>query len=341
MKNILLILSSLGILNSFILIFYFAVTKKGNRTTNILFASLIFALTIRVWKSVLLAFSQNLHDFVLNFGLAGFLAIGPLFLLFVKSTIKKNYKLSIKDYLHILPSVIFASLWLVVIEIRNNNYLLWDFIYRSILLHYILYLYYSLKQINSCKEDKSLLIKQLNILLIFLLTIWFTYLLNAVSDFPYLSGALVYSGFVYFSLILFFNQGHIINVSSAKKYEKTGLKKEDNKYYLTVLLNLMNNEKLYKDNMISLSKLAGKMNTTTHIVSQVINDNFQKSFYELLSNYRIEEAKNMISDKSNKFHISEIAFEVGYNSLSAFNNAFKKETGKTPSQFKNEINNNE
>ncbi|GBD86798.1 hypothetical protein BMS3Abin03_00722 [bacterium BMS3Abin03] len=75
MHDILLILSALCFLNSFILIIYSLSTKRGKKITNILFAGLVFALTIRVWKSILLTFSENLHDFILNFGLSGFIAV--------------------------------------------------------------------------------------------------------------------------------------------------------------------------------------------------------------------------------------------------------------------------
>ena len=96
---------------------------------------------------------------------------------------------------------------------------------------------------------------------------------------------------------------------------------------------LMEQEEVFKDNTISLSKLAMRLKTSTHVLSQVINENEAKTFYELLSYYRIKNAKSLLMAGSNKINISEIAYEVGYNSLSAFNNAFKKAMGQTPSQF--------
>jgi len=74
-------------------------------------------------------------------------------------------------------------------------------------------------------------------------------------------------------------------------------------------------------------------------VSQVINEKLGKSFFELLASYRIEEAKTILSDaKKNNLTIEEISEMVGYNSKTAFNNAFKKLTGKTPSEFRKSIN---
>jgi len=54
-----------------------------------------------------------------------------------------------------------------------------------------------------------------------------------------------------------------------------------------------------------------------------------------VNSYRIEEAKKFFSDPVNrKKTVLEILYEVGFNSKSVFNNAFKKHTGITPTQFR-------
>jgi YesN/AraC family two-component response regulator len=166
------------------------------------------------------------------------------------------------------------------------------------------------------------------------MVIWFAYLLNEVSGFPYISGAILYSVLIYFSLIIIINKGYIINLSNPK-YQKTGLKTDEGQRILEELKQLLSDQAVYKDNTISLAKLAKQINTTTHALSQVINENFKKTFFELIGHFRIEEAKKLLLlEKEAK--VSEIAFEVGYNSLSAFNTAFKKSTGLTPTNFRNE-----
>lgn len=53
--------------------------------------------------------------------------------------------------------------------------------------------------------------------------------------------------------------------------------------------------------------------------------------------FRIEEAKILLTNSRNsKMNISQIAAEVGFNSISAFNAAFRKFTGLSPLQIKNE-----
>ena len=99
-------------------------------------------------------------------------------------------------------------------------------------------------------------------------------------------------------------------------------------------------KKYFSDNLASLSDLAKKLGVSTHHVSQVINEKLDVSFFELLASYRVDEAKRILSgDKGYKITVEEVSEMVGYNSKSAFNNAFKKFTGKTPSDFRKSINN--
>jgi AraC-like DNA-binding protein len=62
------------------------------------------------------------------------------------------------------------------------------------------------------------------------------------------------------------------------------------------------------------------------------------NFKEYINKYRILHAKEMLSDpKFSALSIAAIAYDCGFNSLSSFNSAFKKITGKTPSSFKKSI----
>jgi AraC-like DNA-binding protein len=332
MENIILFGSIIGIVNSFILIIYALATKKGNKTTNTLFAFFILMLTLRISKSILLTFSDGLHDFLLTIGLSGFMAIGPAYYLFVESVIDKKFKLKWQQLIHLLPAVIFTFMWVFLDAIRSSGNF-WHIFYRTILLQYMIYVAYTIIKLNLSNYKRTDIIKQLNIIGYFLLAIWFAYLLNEVSGFPYISGAILYSVLIYFSLIIILNKGYIINYSNPK-YQKTGLKPVDNKRILTNLKQLFEEDKVYRSNTVSLASLAKKLNTNTHILSQVINENYNKTYFELLGAYRIDEAKHLLQ-QNKKYKVSNIAFDVGYNSLSAFNTAFKKATGITPTKFRN------
>ena len=64
---------------------------------------------------------------------------------------------------------------------------------------------------------------------------------------------------------------------------------------------------------------------------------FRKNFYNFINEFRIEAAKEILQDPSSKGkNILQIAYEVGFNSKSAFNTYFKRLTGKTPSAYRKE-----
>jgi len=332
MDTIILIGSIIGIVNSFILIIYSLFSKKGNRRSNIIFALFIFVLTLRISKSILITFSDGFHDFLLTIGLSGFMAIGPVFYFFAESIYNSKFKFRWGQLAHLLPAILFTFLWVFLDRIRSDAST-WHIFYRTILLQYMIYLARTVYKVNTGSVQNGRIIKQLNIIAAFLMAIWFAYFLNEVSGFPYISGAVLYSVLIYFTLIIVINKGFIVDVSNPK-YKKTGLKAEESERILKELKGLLLGSKMYQDNTLSLVKLTKKLNTSTHALSQVINENYEQTFFELIGQFRIEEAKDLLKESENK--ISDIAFEIGYNSLSAFNTAFKKATGSTPTIYRNE-----
>jgi AraC-like DNA-binding protein len=126
---------------------------------------------------------------------------------------------------------------------------------------------------------------------------------------------------------------------SIGKYRKSSLTETGKQKILNNIILELETRHYFSDNLASLSELAKKIGESPHHVSQVINEKLNESFFELLASYRVEEAKRILSDKKNEnLTIEEISENVGYNSKTAFNNAFKKLTGKTPSEFRKSIN---
>lgn len=123
---------------------------------------------------------------------------------------------------------------------------------------------------------------------------------------------------------------------SIGKYRKSSLTEAGKQKILNSIVNEFESKEYFSENLASLSDLSKKIGESHHHVSQVINEKLGKSFFELLASYRIEKAKQILSDDiSGKLTIEEISEMVGYNSKTAFNNAFRKITGQTPSEFRN------
>lgn len=126
--------------------------------------------------------------------------------------------------------------------------------------------------------------------------------------------------------------------SVSSRYEKSGLKKEDSETHLKQLLKYMEDEKPYLNEKLSLKEVAEKMSISTNHLSQVINENLEKNFFDFVNNYRIELAKQKLSDTHNKkYTILSLAYDCGFNSKSSFNSIFKKFVGLTPSEFRKKI----
>ena len=94
-------------------------------------------------------------------------------------------------------------------------------------------------------------------------------------------------------------------------------------------------EERYLEPDLSLSKLSQLLGTSPQQLSKLVNEQAQRNFNDYINYHRIQAAKNLLTSTENdKYTISSIAFEVGFNSLSSFNSAFKKFEGQTPSSFR-------
>ncbi len=94
-------------------------------------------------------------------------------------------------------------------------------------------------------------------------------------------------------------------------------------------------EKSYLNSDLNLDSLAKKMGQPSYVVSYALNKKYKMNFFELINSLRVKEASTRLKQKEYKhLTIIAIAEDVGFNSKSTFNSAFKKYMGVTPSQFR-------
>ena len=119
-----------------------------------------------------------------------------------------------------------------------------------------------------------------------------------------------------------------------RKYCKSGLREQERKQLVTGLKTLMDDDKPYLDNDLTITDLAVRLNTNFHKLSQVINESLNQTFYDFVNTYRIEESKRLLQcPEAEKYTITAIAQDAGFTSKSAFYNAFRKQAGMTPGQY--------
>ena len=92
-------------------------------------------------------------------------------------------------------------------------------------------------------------------------------------------------------------------------------------------------DNVHLDNRLTLRGLCLHMRENPHYVSQVINQDFGASFYDLINRQRIESAKAALEAFPDKA-VLDVALEAGFNSKSTFNTAFRQHAGSTPTEFR-------
>jgi AraC-like DNA-binding protein len=119
------------------------------------------------------------------------------------------------------------------------------------------------------------------------------------------------------------------------KYSGSSLKEEDIQKYRILLDEYMKMGKPYLNNQLTLYQLAEEVNIPPHYLSRIINAYYQQNFFEFINRYRVDEfKKRLIDPKFKNYTLLAIAFDCGFNSKSSFNRLFKKDTGSTPSEYK-------
>jgi AraC-like DNA-binding protein len=131
------------------------------------------------------------------------------------------------------------------------------------------------------------------------------------------------------------NPDLFLDIEENPKYKSSPLAEKDAKLILKKLDQFMQKDKPFLDPSITVKQLAEKLTISDRILSQIINEYMKQNFYDFINNYRINFAKKLLNNPvDDKMTVLEILYEAGFNSKSAFNVAFKKETGVTPSQFR-------
>jgi AraC-like DNA-binding protein len=164
----------------------------------------------------------------------------------------------------------------------------------------------------------------------------FTGLLKPAYDYAI---AVVMSACIYLIAYNGFRQPSIFAYNILKnklKYEKTLLADNFVERTKQRLLSLIETSKPYLKSDLKIQELAEILQVSSHQLSQVINKEFGQVFTDFISTYRVEEAKNKLSDAANENDkILKVALESGFNNKTSFNNTFKKITGMTPTAYRN------
>jgi len=344
-------------------------SKKFNRLPNRLLASFLILQAIICFNYLVktLFVYQSEYTFIfLLIGDPAFWIVSPLLYFYVRSLCFSDFKLHLKDTLHVIPAfLIFLMVLLSFLTaegkpLNETNYFQGKIgeINRQFYFSFVMYIQFlvynilSLKVIYEYREKlKSQVSSTHHIYLTWLKFVivgfMFAWIVNlGISllfffkiSIDYNLAAISFAAFLIFFNVLFFKgwtQSDLFSgIEETKKHQSSSLEQIEVERLLNVIYNYVENEKPFLDPELSLKKLSDSVNIPTRQLSQLINDQIGSNFYDFINGYRIEMAKKLLIISEREKTVSEILYESGFNTKSSFNLAFKKETGLTPTEFRN------
>jgi len=278
---------------------------------------------------------------------------------YVVSVIYGKINFTKRSILHIVPILINGIIFIFFIKstIYKQELL---FVAKSVLISlYIIYPFVILKTIASFYNTKGFIIRVFKFnkkktslirLLVYMMILHFC-ILVVKNNLPlFVDGYQKTMDIINLSFLIFLGYAisyviisepkaiHLveekIGLGGFRKYEKSKLTRSTAEDNVKILNNIMEVSKPYLDSEFDLAQFSKLSKIPTHTISETLNGLIGQSFNDYVNNYRVEEFKILSSKKEYKnFTILALAFEAGFKSKATFNAAFKKFTGKTPSQF--------
>lgn len=343
-RELLFSFSLLGVFNGFILAIYFFFLARPKHRSHLFLGFLLFFLSIRIGKSVLFYFYDDLASIFIQVGLTACWLIGPFAYFYVRhATAKKEISKPFWWYhlLVLIPIALFINIQYPWDEFR---WILWPGIIHTIHAQWFVYLAIAgfllrktfLKNKEKNADTSSF---KLWILSIYFgnVMIWLSFTLSSYTS--YIVGAVTFSIIFYLLLLLILltKKRKSLLLLTPPKYAEVKMDDDIAAKAVKTIQVMMDREKVFKDSSISLKEVAKKIGIQPSKLSQILNVHLEQSFPNLLGEYRIEEAKKMIKEKPH-YSMESIGYECGFNSKSTFYSVFKKKTGLTPTQYKKQEN---
>lgn len=338
-RTLLFFFSGLGAFNGIILCLYFLFFAKPKKASNYFLGALLAFLSIRIGKSLFFYFNPELSKIFLQIGLSACFLIGPFLYFYIKSKQSSEKKVHYIDYIHI------AILFLIIIIFGiaypySENFELWrNYVYRIINYQWFCYIVAaSFFLVNPFKKmffrKQKLDYDEIWSISVFLgiFFIWLAYFTSEYTS--YILGAFTFSFVLYLSiLLLYYQRKKKFTISEKKeKYASNTIEEDEVQLLLAKLTDTVITDELYKNPNLTMPALAKVLHIRPQLLSQLLNNNLNKSFSNFINEYRIEEAKRILSEDS-VLKIEVIAEHCGFNSNSAFYTAFKKVTNNTPAKY--------
>ncbi len=356
----LLILSMIAIFQSLLMAFFLIFSKKSAAVErNILaFLFIIFAIFITGSLGILYGRTMTVHSISHIASLTVFLA-PPTLYFFILSKTNTLFKFSWKQLLHFVPFLVITTIMifrlsfdtrdvLVVFTPYGISLLSLLFIQNCVYLVKINQRLYQLgipvfrfRKNNLSVQHKwlrKLMLVTTSVLALKLVIFILWNVFSLVGICIFFTGVFFIFSFVILNATILLGLSKPGIFSKPPKYQNSNLPDNMVSTYLQTLEDVMNTRKPFLDPLITLEKLSKQVQIPKNQLSQVINTQTGLSYNDYINKYRIQRAQSLIAGlNGNGDTLIGVAYDVGFNSKSTFNTAFKKFTGKTPSEYRKQI----
>lgn len=316
----LIIFSSISVTSCGFLASYFLFIKKEHKLKDLTLGFLFIAIAFRIAKSIFYYTLPEISTLGIALGFFGFACIGPLALTYFSISRSNNINLKPLTYIHLVFPIIGFTIIMLNRSLGHNIYLLANISLASYLG------YIGAKFIF--KSDLSS--KWHNALFYALLA------LSAILIYQLLGQTMVnYAiGIGLSSLVIYFLFFYALQSPTVIKKATKTLPKD----LLQKIKTAIEEDKIYMQPAITLTQFSEAIETPTYLVSKATKSIYSKSFPEVINSFRIKTITKKLSQPNNANEkIEDLAYDVGFNTSSAFYNAFKKETSMSPRAYQKMI----
>ncbi|MFT6901737.1 MAG: AraC-like DNA-binding protein [Colwellia sp.] len=121
-----------------------------------------------------------------------------------------------------------------------------------------------------------------------------------------------------------------------KQQKSNALDESIRQSLLETIAKHMDHEQTYLDNELTLASLSSAIGITTHHLSEVLNQEEGKNFYQYINGYRINYFCQKLAE-NHSLKLLDLAMDSGFSSKSTFNSVFKQLKGTTPSEYRKSL----
>ncbi len=295
---------------------------------------------------------------------SSFLLFNPALYLYVSSLTLPNFKIKPTQLLHLLPFLVFEITAYIIQEpFSLNDFYVQDkyFIYRMIFstatfISWFVYNPLSLILVHKyrmhLKNEKSNIDKNENLgwvlgvaiyyvvycIFAFLITIFvYTVAYNPLT--PHIFNYTMLLSLIFVLSFYGLHQQVILTKLPLNKilipYKNSTLSIEKKEFISKKIFSYFENKKAYLNPDLDMEMLSTDLKIPKYQITEVLNTEIGKNFFQFVNSYRVEAVKKMLTDSKNKFSIEAIGYDCGFSSKSSFYTVFKNITGKTPIEYRN------